>query len=309
MNGLSMLCGGLLLGATVGVQAADQCDIAARYYALGSKANEEYRDRDALQFFEKAAAACNRYEYWQELGELAAGFNEPETNQTAADAFIAAYESAGSDTQEARSVAHYAVLLHHTGDPQRALGFVRKARQLDPDDPWISQWYERIRDRASDLRADDVVRGLGDIAFKPLQLKVDPTQPAAGGAGSSAAVAPAPAADRRVEIPLYFASNSTALDDATRTNVRVLADTLARDEFAAQRFVFIGHADTRGEAIVNQRLSLERAPSVASQVALLQPQLEGRIKVEGRGEAFPVAFGNTEADHRENRRLEVVARQ
>ncbi len=309
MNRLFTLCGGLLLCATVSAQAADQCDIAARYYALGSKANEEYRDRDALQFFEKAAAACNRYEYWQELGELAAGFNEPETNQTAADAFIAAYESAGSDAQEARSVAHYAVLLHHTGDPQRALGFVRRARQLDPEDPWISEWYERIRDRASDLRSDDVVRGLGDIAFKPLQLKVDPAGPATGGAGSSAARASAPAADRRVEIPLYFASNSTALDAATRENVRVLADTLARDEFASQRFVFIGHADTRGEAIVNQRLSLERAQSVASQVTLLHPQLEGRIDVEGRGEAFPVAFGNTEADHRENRRLEVVARR
>ncbi len=154
-----------------------------------------------------------------------------------------------------------------------------------------------------------MVRGLGDIAFKPLQLKVDPTQPASGGADAPAASGePSSSADRRVEIPLYFASNSTALDDATKANVAVLAETLARDDFGEQRFLFIGHADTRGEARVNKQLSLERARAVAVQVTLLQPELEDRIDVEGRGEAFPVAFGNTEADHRENRRLEVVAR-
>ncbi len=128
MNRLIRFSTGVLLAASAAAYGAgDQCDIAARYYALGSKANEEYRDRDALQFFEKAASACSRYQYWQELGELAAGFNEPETNQTAAEAFVAAYDLAGNDTEAARAVAHYAVLLHHTGDPQRALGFVRNA--------------------------------------------------------------------------------------------------------------------------------------------------------------------------------------
>ena len=296
----------LLLSATT---VAANCELGTRYRALADQARDEYRDADALDFLRKAAAACGSYENWLALGELATEFNDTDNTEQAASAFVKAYEAAEQPAKQAKAATHYAVLLHHSGDPQRALTYVRRARDLAPQDEWIAGWYGRIKERTENLQAEDVVRGLGDIAFEPLQLRVDPTAPSSGGgAGRPEPVAQTEPDSRRIEIPLYFELNSVVLDDSTRRNVATLAQTLATEAFADRSFTFVGHADTRGDAGVNQRLSLQRAQAVLQQVETLEPTLAGRITAQGMGEAQPVSFGNSEESHRENRRLEVIAR-
>ena len=66
-----------------------------------------------------------------------------------------------------------------------------------------------------------------------------------------------------------------------------------------------GHTDSIGSERYNQRLSLERAQSVAD--AMTRRGIESwRISVTGYGESRPVATNSTEAGRQQNRRVEFV---
>lgn len=69
----------------------------------------------------------------------------------------------------------------------------------------------------------------------------------------------------------------------------------------------IGHTDSTGSAQTNQRLSQERARSVASYLSAkgIDPS---RLTQDGRGPAEPVADNSTEAGRAQNRRVEIFIR-
>ena len=283
----------------------NDCALGARYLELAAKAEQEFRQDDAYQFVERAAEACPSHATWLQLGELAAGFGEEARNERAAEAFVTAYELGATSAEQAVAVGRYAELLFHTNDPQKALTYVLEARGLDPDNAWLADLAGTISERAANVTAEDIKRGLGDMAFKPLRLQrsVDAGDGSAGGGAASAAVGEP---RRAVNIPLNFELNSTVLDRWTRKNITVLAQTLVDPEYAGRRFLLLGHADVRGGANENMLLSVERANAIAAEIVQLQPELQGRMRTAGKGEEQPLSTGVTEEDHRVNRRLEVV---
>ena len=287
-------------------EADSDCALASRYYDLSKKATSDYKQRDAYEFLERAVEVCpTSYQYFQELGEAAAGFGE-ELNARAAEAYVSAYALAEDAPEQARSIGRYAELLFHTNNPN-ALSYIHQAKNLDPDNAWIGALAKQIDERSLTVTADGIKRGLGDMAFKPLVLQNRPEleQPGQGGSGKppkDTVVKPVGS----VPVPLIFEFNSTQLDQQTHTNIGVLASTLAEADFAGKRFVFVGHADRRGTADANMILSMQRAVAIFNAVVALQPSLAGRISTEGRGSEQPLSLGNTEADYRVNRRLEVI---
>lgn len=292
-------------GCALAAEPERDCSLGDRYYELSNKAKTEFKQRDAYDFLERAVEACPQYRYWQELGQLAADFGEAELNERAAVAYVNAYELAKTPEEQARSIGRYAELLFHTGDPQKALTYIHEAKNLDPVTGWITQLAKEIADRTSQVTAEDIKRGLGGLAFKPLMLKntnrSQVTEPGSLESGSAER-----SGKRAINIPLNFDFNSTRLDKQTRKNITILAQVFLDQRYAEQEFLLVGHADERGDASSNMLLSVRRADAVYQEIIELQPMLKGRIKTMGKGEEEPLSRGNSEVDHRSNRRLEVI---
>ena len=291
--------------AVAGFAAEQDCALGERYLALSEKATEEFRQDDALQFVERAVEVCPNYENWLTLGDLAATFGEEQRNARAAEAYVAAHDAAVTQAERAAAMAKYAELLFHTNDPQNALTYVQQARNLDPENKEIATLASTITERAANVTSEDIKRGLGQMAYKPMKLQriaEVPTTTTGGGSG----IAPEKSDRRAINIPLNFEFNSTRLDQWTQKNIVVLAQTLVDPEYNERAFLLLGHTDIRGAPAHNMLLSVERANAIADEITKLQPALADRIKTDGKGEQEPLATGDTEQDHRTNRRVEVV---
>ena len=100
---------------------------------------------------------------------------------------------------------------------------------------------------------------------------------------------------------IYFSTNSAHLTAAARTLLREKAAILARNP--ALTLTLTGHADARGAADHNQRLSERRAAAV--QRFLVETGIEAeRLTTEGRGEEAPAIEGSGEQVWQRNRRVE-----
>jgi outer membrane protein OmpA-like peptidoglycan-associated protein len=101
-------------------------------------------------------------------------------------------------------------------------------------------------------------------------------------------------------VNLYFAYNATDLvEEAQRWlqyNVRCIKSR------GAKEVVVAGHADSRGAAGYNQKLSVERADAVSK--LLTSAGLDIPVKTKGHGERAPMKNGKTEQDYAFNRRVE-----
>lgn len=78
-------------------------------------------------------------------------------------------------------------------------------------------------------------------------------------------------------------------------------------EYCGVTGTIVGHTDSTGSAATNQRLSQDRARSVASYLASkgIDPS---RLSQDGRGPAEPIADNSTEAGRAQNRRVEIFVR-
>jgi OOP family OmpA-OmpF porin len=119
---------------------------------------------------------------------------------------------------------------------------------------------------------------------------------------------PGAAEGSSVNIPINFESDKTSVDDQTKPNIEALASVMAEDS-TGQHFVFIGHADSRGDDNYNLQLSRQRAEAIRDQIVELKPELKGRITVQGHGAHEPIDLGTDDEAMRRNRRLQVVAKQ
>lgn len=298
----------LVCASVLAAELERDCTLGQRYYELSNKAKNEFKKRDAYEFMERAVEVCPGNRYWQELGQLAADFGDAELNKRAAIAYVNAYQFASTEKEQALAIGRYAELLFHSGDPQRALTYIHEARNLDPTTPWITQLSKEISERVSDVRTEDIKRGFESLAFKPLKLqRAGESESHKGIEISSLAMS---IGDKRaINIPLNFEINSTRLDSRTRKNIAILAQVLRDDRYADWEFLLVGHADVRGAASHNMLLSVKRANAIYKEIVELQPELQGRIKTMGKGEEEPLSQGNSEEDHRSNRRLEVILRE
>lgn len=101
-------------------------------------------------------------------------------------------------------------------------------------------------------------------------------------------------------VNLYFPFNSTEIVDEAQRWLQY--DVRCMKLRGAKEVVIEGHADARGPAGYNQKLSVERAESVAR--LFNSAGYDVPVKATGRGEREPMKNGKTEKDYAFNRRVE-----
>ena len=102
---------------------------------------------------------------------------------------------------------------------------------------------------------------------------------------------------------VHFAFDSSALSDRSVADLKRLADVMRAH--AAMTVTLSGHADERGEAAYNLRLSRRRAMVVADYLAASGVN-RSRLTVQGAGSMRPASTGRAVIDRARNRRVEWV---
>ena len=132
----------------------------------------------------------------------------------------------------------------------------------------------------------------------------------APGAASPAAAAPASSPPRPPDISapslalsIQFEPNSSRVRAESGSLLGSLVAALQSPELKASRFIIEGHADARGAAQRNLRLSQERAEEVRLYLVALGVH-PSRLRAVGRGNSQPVNGSDPAAP--ENRRVRVV---
>ena len=113
-----------------------------------------------------------------------------------------------------------------------------------------------------------------------------------------------PAAPGKANLLITFATGSSELSPETIRVLQTVAKALQSDRLAGFAFRIEGHADPRGGAEYNLKLSEERAQSVATYLTTKLGVLPDRIVPVGKGSAELLDPGHPDAQ--ENRRVTIV---
>jgi OOP family OmpA-OmpF porin len=125
---------------------------------------------------------------------------------------------------------------------------------------------------ASDaLTSTAVLEALDPTAVRARSLRI--------GATGRSAVPPRASAS----LLITFDTNSSELTSAAKRQLDIVASALRNDRLVEYRFTVEGHADPRGHADFNLKLSQERAESV-KRYLMAQGIAEDRLLAEGRGD-------------------------
>jgi outer membrane protein OmpA-like peptidoglycan-associated protein len=313
------------------------CDAEAEsIFNSARQSDQENRLEEARALYFEAAERCDRADYWMAVGNI--WLNDfldddvesvNERGGPALSAYAHAYEAARRDRNKldgARAARAMVELGLRAGDPNRANDWLIHARALDPTAPTLDDLQKEVNFARIELSTEEIetaispTRGLGrvsSILMTGMQGGPDPfwdadvSSSTASDDGESPGrppvdidAPPPKSVGRWVNFPVNFEFNSTRMTAQTSQNIENLATVLAQEPGGL--IVFVGHADVRGDANYNKLLSLQRALAVQREVEALQPNLASRIAVEGRGEESPIDPGSTESAHANNRRLEVV---
>ncbi|GGF41659.1 OmpA family protein [Echinicola rosea] len=102
---------------------------------------------------------------------------------------------------------------------------------------------------------------------------------------------------------ILFGFDSYELTPQAQENVMEMARIL--NEYPDTNIMIDGHTDSKGSEQYNQKLSEQRAGSVANYLKM-QGIDSSRLTTVGHGESLPVASNDTDAGRAENRRVEVA---
>lgn len=161
--------------------------------------------------------------------------------------------------------------------------------------------------------ADPVVMKNNQVTESALidALNVEPPQGASGAmrgfkpaAPGAAATPPKPAAPGRANLLITFETNSSALTPDSMTALDTVAKALQSDALAGLTFRVEGHADARGDAEANRKLSQQRAEAVVGYLVSKHGVLPERLTPQGKGSAEPLNKDRVDAP--ENRRVTIV---
>jgi OOP family OmpA-OmpF porin len=150
--------------------------------------------------------------------------------------------------------------------------------------------------------AQQVLQG-GDITESAL---VDALTPAPApvltrSINAAPAAAPKPA---KAALLITFETNATVLTAGAKRELDIVGRALNTSRLADFNFVIEGHADPRGNAERNRRLSEGRAAAVREYLVQNQSVSEGRLTAVGKGDREPLNVDNPAAP--ENRRVVFV---
>ncbi len=104
------------------------------------------------------------------------------------------------------------------------------------------------------------------------------------------------------ESGILFDVNSTAMKPGAMQNLNKVADVMTR--YPETNILVAGHTDSSGSDQYNQRLSEDRARSVANYLGS-HGVSSYRISTVGYGESMPIASNNTPEGRQANRRVEI----
>lgn len=140
-------------------------------------------------------------------------------------------------------------------------------------------------------------------------LAIEPPEAASGAMrgfrpSSKPGGAPVKVGPGKASLLITFATNTAELSADAQHQLDVMARALQTDTLAGFSFRVEGHADARGEAEANQRLSQERAQAVVDYLVNKHGILSDRLSAIGRGSAEPL--NKTRIDAPENRRVTFV---
>ncbi|WP_109477190.1 OmpA family protein [Paraburkholderia sp. C35] len=122
-------------------------------------------------------------------------------------------------------------------------------------------------------------------------------------AGAAAKPA-APAKAASLNMLITFTTNSSTLTDTAQAALDKVAHALQSDRLAAYRFRVEGHADPRGAADANMKLSEDRAAAVVAYLTQKDGIAAERLTSVGKGSTEPLNRRNPTAP--ENRRVTIV---
>ena len=106
---------------------------------------------------------------------------------------------------------------------------------------------------------------------------------------------------------IEFAFDSTEILPESQPYLDLVGNLLTSDEAKGRSIDIVGHADARGPANYNQKLSQARAEAVRSYLSAWYGVPRDQLLVAGRGEAQPLP--GTDPDDPANRRVEFLAVQ
>ena len=101
---------------------------------------------------------------------------------------------------------------------------------------------------------------------------------------------------------ILFATNKANLSDASKNNLSKFAAQMV--DLPETDITIYGHTDNTGTAAVNEKLSLQRAQSVADYLKVCGIA-DSRMTAEGKSFNEPVASNDTAEGRAQNRRVEV----
>jgi outer membrane protein OmpA-like peptidoglycan-associated protein len=120
-----------------------------------------------------------------------------------------------------------------------------------------------------------------------------------------AAAKPAgPAKHPSLQMLITFTTNSSTLTESAQAALDKVAHALQSEQLAAYRFRVEGHADPRGPADANMKLSQDRAAAVVEYLTQKDGIAPERLSWIGKGSTEPLNRRNPTAP--ENRRVTIV---
>ena len=119
--------------------------------------------------------------------------------------------------------------------------------------------------------------------------------------------APARAAAGKSNLLITFNTGSADLTAESKQALATVAKALQSDKLAGFSFSIEGHADPRGGAELNQKLSESRAQSVVDYLVSSFGILQDRLSPVGKGSSEPLNADRPDAA--ENRRVTIVTKR
>lgn len=129
-------------------------------------------------------------------------------------------------------------------------------------------------------------------------------KPAAPGAAAVTAAPTKPAGPGRANLLITFNTNSATLTPESQAALDTVGKALQSDALAGLSFRVEGHADARGDADTNLKLSQQRAEAVVGYLVARHGVLPERLQPHGKGAAEPLNKDRVDAP--ENRRVTIV---
>lgn len=160
---------------------------------------------------------------------------------------------------------------------------------------FVDQAAEEIPINVQGDRFANAIRAAGpEIGLAQLQRMLDVLTPMA-----------------RLTISFRFEAGSARLDAQSRSNVQQLARALEAGSYDARELLFAGFSDGDGPAGPNREIAMARANAVRTAVVSAAETIDlSRVnfKVDGFGEALPMACDDSDWGRQVNRRVEVWVR-